>query len=643
MGAILALVAAPHVARAQALPVLKPRPAAPPAPELPPPVHEPDPLDDDQSAPATPPPATITMPLPTAEVTDPEALRRIREACERAEPACDPVALLSRLERRAVDRAMTRRGLAFDRAPQGKRIRKVIVVPFNVFGPGDSFLRWFNVFHVTTRDRAVRRELQFEAGDAWDQHDIDESARRLRDPISTGLAAIAPIATGNPGEVDVLVVTRDVWSIRLNSNYEVQGQDLTKLSLSLSENNFFGWRKLLAASFRMDQGELSIGPTYIDKNVAGRHLDLRGTGGPVFNRDTREYEGSESAVTLARPLWSLDTRWGAAIEWSHRFAINRIFRGSELDVYDNPDTAEAEMAPREYRQRRLGLGLTGVRGFGDAIAQRLRGGWELTSVRPQPLETFPDDPVLRAAFIRDVLPRSERTSVLFVGWEAFEARYRNFQYISTYELAEDTRMGFNVEATAGVSLEVLGSTVDFLRLTGGAGYTGPLGHDGLWRLSVAATTRLEGETAIDNIVSSTARVVSPTFVFFRLVTQAQAAGVFRDSQNVEYRLGGDSGLRGFLIGEFAGDRRVLWQTELRSRPIPVLFMRWGLVLFHDLGGAADRVGSLDLHQDIGVGFRSLTPQLASDVFRFDLAYVIDKERDPALGRLRFTAGYEQSF
>jgi hypothetical protein len=643
MGAILALVAAPHAARAQALPVLQPRvPTPEPAPPPEPPPPERDRFDDDASAPAAPQPA-IPMPPPAAEITDPEALRGIRDACERAAPDCDPVALLSRLERRAVDRAMTRRGLAFDRAPQGKRIRKVIVVPFNVFGPGDGFLRWFNIFHVTTRDRAVRRELQFEAGDVYDQHEIDESARRLRDPISTGLAAIAPIATENAGEVDVLVVTRDVWSIRLNSNYEVQGQDLTKLSLSFSENNFFGMRKLLAASFRMDQGEISVGPTYIDKNVAGRHLDLRGIGGPVFNRDTREYEGSESAVTLARPLWSLDTRWGAAIEWSHRFAINRVFRGNELDVYDNPDTPEMEMAPREYRQRRLGLALTGVRGFGDAIAQRLRGGWELTSVRPQPLETFPDDPVLRDAFIRDVLPRSERTSVLFVGWEAFEARYRNFQYISTFELAEDTRMGFNVEATAGVSLELLGSTVDFLRLTGAAGYTGPLGADGLWRLSLAATTRLEGEEAIDNIVSSTARVVSPTFFFFRFVTQAQAAGVFRDSQNVEYRLGGDNGLRGFLIGEFAGDRKVLWQTELRSRPIPVLFMRWGFVLFHDLGGAADRAHRLDIHQDIGVGFRSLTPQLASDVFRFDLAYVIDGERDPALGRLRFTAGYEQSF
>jgi len=644
VSAAVALLASAAPASAQRLPVLwPPSPDAattPPLETAPPPAPEDVPEPEDEEPPGTVPP------LGAPEVVLGErALALDRQACERADPACDPVALLSRLERRAVNLAMRRRGLTFDRAPQGKRVRQVVVATYNVFGPGDGPLRLLNVFHATTRNRAVRRELQVVAGGTWDQRDVDESARRLRDPVSTSLVAIVPVRAigGAPDEIDVLVVIRDVWSIRLNSNYEFSGEDLTKLSFSLSENNLFGMRKLLALSFRMDQGEYTVGPLFIDKNLAARHLDLRGIGGPVFNRTTRELEGSESTVTLARPLWTLDTKWGFALEWSHRYAINRQFRGTSLATYDASETPEDDMAPKEYHQRKLTFAATGTRGFGERVAQRLHSGWELSSVRPSLLETFPADPVLRGAFIRDVLPRSERTSILFVGWEAFEARYRNVQYMQTFELAEDTRMGFHVEATIGQSFRLLGATVDFLRLTGKAGYTGPIGNDGLWQSDIAATTRLENGDFIDTIAEWTARIASPSLLKMRVVTQLELDGLFRDTQNQYYTLGGDNGLRGFLIGEFEGDRRIKWQTELRTRPVAILFTRWGGILFHDLGGAADRAKHVEIHQDIGIGLRTLVPQLNREVFRLDLAYVIDRQRDPMLGRLHFTAGYEQSF
>jgi hypothetical protein len=578
----------------------------------------------------------VERPLDKAEVA---AMRR---SCEQAEAGCDPVALLSRLERRAVDRAMTSRGLRFDRAPAGKRIGTIHVVDLDVFGPGDGFLRWFNIFHITTKASTVKRELLFANGDGWDQHLVDESARHLRDPVSTSLVAIVPVVagTGTEGMVDVLVVTRDVWSLRANSNYEIQGSQLTYLALSLSENNLGGRRKLLAASFRMDQATYSIGPVYIDKNILGRHVDLRGRAGPVFNRYSSELEGSDSVLNLSRPIWSLDTRWGGSLEWNHRLAIDRTFRGTGLRTYDAPETDGDDMLPYEYHMRRFGLAATVVRGFGERFEHRLKSGYQLHVQRPELLDEFPGTGVARESFIDNVLPRSERTSVVFAGWQVFEARYRNFQNVASFELAEDTRMGLDADASIGAGLAVIGSESNFLRLSGSAGYTGPLGQDGMWRVSVAGTTRVEGGEAIDNIVEGTVRAVSPTVGPGRLVTQVTVAGLYFDSQNQFYTLGGENGLRGYPVGELQGDRRFLWQTELRSRPVPILFTRWGLVLFDDVGSAAASFRSMAVLHDAGFGIRALVPQLDPQVFRFDLAVALDPQRR---GTLRFTAGYEQSF
>ena len=58
----------------------------------------------------------------------------------------------------------------------------------------------------------------------------------------------------SPGQVDLLVVTRDIWSLRFNTNFEYQGNALTLLETSLSENNLFGWRKYLSMRLQLRPG-----------------------------------------------------------------------------------------------------------------------------------------------------------------------------------------------------------------------------------------------------------------------------------------------------------------------------------------------------------------------------------------------------
>src|SRR5262249_15993388 len=149
-----------------------------------------------------------------------------------------------------------------------------------------------------------------------------------------------PTKSAEAGKVDLLVVTRDIWSLRLNTQYSVQQNSLTNLSISLSENNFLGRRKTIALGFLVDQGSITTGPRYIDKNFLGEHLDFRWRIDKIFTRQTLDVigqeppgsmmfekrpsgdpgglqddhkfrsEGSQATVALTKTLWSLASTWG---------------------------------------------------------------------------------------------------------------------------------------------------------------------------------------------------------------------------------------------------------------------------------------------------------------------------------------------
>ena len=104
-----------------------------------------------------------------------------------------------------------------------------------VFGPRDRFLQFFNLFHYTTRGISIEREVTLQPGERWDDTKILETERRLRDPILTARVVVVPVRSAAPGTVDLLVVTRDVWSLRMNSNYELQAGKLTGLGVGTLE------------------------------------------------------------------------------------------------------------------------------------------------------------------------------------------------------------------------------------------------------------------------------------------------------------------------------------------------------------------------------------------------------------------------
>ncbi len=635
---LIAAVTAAAPARADELPARPPPPQPqPPSPPPPPPPS---------------PPAGITA----------EQLRRMpklsakqraamREACVQGVTGCDRLLLLGTLERQAVVRALMLRNLTIDPAPAGKAVGAIHVWTAPVFGDDEQLFRWANIFHISSKQHVIEREVLLRPGEVWSQDKVDETQRKLRDPLFTTLAVLLPVVPGPdapPGTVDLFAVTRDIFSLRMNSNYELQDGRFTFLTLSLSENNFLGRRKFLAVVFVMDQATFHLGPLFIDKNLLGKRHELRLRGGPIFKRSDYSIEGSESNLSLARPLWSLDSDWSWTVQADHRFAVERSFIGGDLRTFDAPSTPGDDMLPHEYHQRRWSVGTGVTRAFGDGLEHRVKGAYDLTSQRPEVLSSFPGTAEAQADFEADVLPRNERTGVIYGGYEVYRARYREYQDVDSFDLAEDSRIGPRAEVTLGAGLTVLGSDTNFGRATIEGGYTTPWGGGGLATAGASLSTRLEGGDFVDRLAAVNARVVSPNLAIGRLVGELRLAGIFRDESNRFLVLGGDNGLRGYPVGFLAGDRRAVFQGEFRTRSVRLfLGSRWGAMAFYDLGGADDLNRDVALFQDVGIGIRALGPQLSPEVFRFDLAlpltpYTI-RGVEHGVWPPRFIAGYRQAF
>ena len=568
-----------------------------------------------------------------------------------------PAVELGTYERQALATALARRKLTVDPAPSGKQLGRIHVVNLDVFSDREGFLQWFNIFHRTTRDPIIEREVILRPGDQWDEEIIAETKRRLQDPLFTTLVVLVPVKSAAADKVDLLVVTRDIWSLRMNSTFEVQGggetrTKLTELSVSLSENNLFGLRKHAAFVFDMNQSQFSLGPQYIDKNIRGSRLVLSSRVSTRFGRESKKFEGTSSSTSLSYPLWSLQRKWGGSLSVSHFDSTIRQFQGTALRPYDNPDTDEIESIPRVFKIRTLGTEASATRSLGKSIKHRVSAGHRLSVRRPSFRDNFgnvglamPDAAniaVARAAFERDVMPRSERVSALFLRYNMFTPQFVVYRDMDAFDLPENARLGpsFTVETSA--ALEVLGAENNFVGVGSSVSWLQDIMRDGFVRGSASVAGRIQSGDFIDGNMGGSLKFATPTVAnVFRVVGRASYAQLIDDTNNSFLSVGGNNGLRGYEIQQFTGRRRVRGNLELRTRPLKIWFGRAGLTVFWDTGHAADRLKDLRLHHDIGLGLRTLVPQLQPFVFRVDYALPLTGGGRGFPGR--FSAGVAQAF
>jgi hypothetical protein len=539
-----------------------------------------------------------------------------------------------------LDKVLESRGLERVEDAEGRPIAKVHIVRHDVFVEDEMWPTFLNVFHALSLEEIVARELLFGVGDPYDTRRIEETTRALRDQGIFALVRIVPVRPRGPTQpaadttstataappVEVLVFTRDLWSLRLESSFSFNDGRFDRLSLTLIERNLLGRNVQAAVSFDLLPMTWSLGASFVDRRILSSRLSLAASMALVFTRDSSDLEGSYGSLSFGLPLWDLRERWGfgASIAWNE--TVGRQLSGTRLLTFDDPATTTAESVPRIWYQDLVSASLTASRQLvTDDFIHRLTFGYAASIRRfePHPDTNLVAGSELERAFVEDVLPPTREQLYPYFRWQLFTPTWETFTDLAAFGLSEDVRAGLGLDLALAFPLEAFGSDVDAMTFELGLTATLADAPDGaLVDLFAGLYGRIEASELIDQLYRVRLRGASPRLFFGRLVLSADVESRVADSARSLVTLGGDNGLRGYpsqYFYAFGGDRLRL-NLEARTLPLVIGSVHLGGVLFFDAGGVADRLANLELSSSLGLGLRVLLPQFNRFAFRFDLGF-----------------------
>jgi len=213
---------------------------------------------------------------------------------------------------------------------KGVKIRKIQIQPLNVFGvnidnPGyynpRGLERILNSTHVNTNENIIRKYLLFNEGDTISPLELTDNERILRQLpyIDDARIIVVPVS---PEEADILVITKDVYS--LGGDFTYRGKN--KGSVWLFEKNIFGTGhefELEIPYAANSQDSPGLGLNYMINNIRRTFINL----------NLNYYNGLGKRTygfNLSRNLISSETKYAGGI------SIREMFTTEDLDTLPRP-------------------------------------------------------------------------------------------------------------------------------------------------------------------------------------------------------------------------------------------------------------------------------------------------------------------
>lgn len=507
-------------------------------------------------------------------------------------------------------------------APEGKILERVEVVSTDVIEKRDPAPAFLNVFHTRTRSYVIEREALLDLGDRYVQVLVDETARNLRRFHQLSLVACVPLQGSRPDRVRLLIVTKDVWSLRLNSDFRFAGGALEYLLLQPSEENLAGTHHTVSALLTLQPLSYSLGGRYVIPRLLGSRVMVGAEASVIQNRETGSSEGSFGTLSVGQPLYSTLTEWSWDITGSWLSEVTRRYVNGKLGVFDARSTVQPDNIPFEYGSRVLALVPSVTRSFGWGAKHDFTVGVDASRRVYRTFDLSAYGPVAVSAFQEQVVPVSDTKVGPFVQVRAYRTDYLRVLDFETLGLQEDFRLGHDLYVRAAPYPEAFGSSRNVLGVYAGAQYTVALG-DGLARVGVESATEHEGEQVVDGLVRVSTRLTTPRLGFGRIVFDTLVLNRYRNYLNRTSFLGGDTRLRGYPTRYFFGKDVVAYNLEFRTRPIEILTCQLGAAFFFDAGDAFDGFSKMRIKKSVGFGIRGLFPQLDRAALRVDVGFPLN--------------------
>ena len=552
------------------------------------------------------------------------------------DPAAPPPARarLSGYEKTSLDNALATVKGTIDPSPQGKIVESIETVRLEVFEKRDFipevFLGFVNWFHVTSKPYVIEREVLQTKGRRYDQALVDETERNLRNTRQVSLVLATPLVGSAPDRVRLLVITKDIWSLRFNQDFRVAGGKLEYYLAEPAEENFLGTHQTLSARFELRLDTLSFGGHYIVPRLAGSWINADVAAGVIVNRATGATEGSYGGFSYGQPLYSTKATWawGSAIAWRHETV--RRFIGSKPRTFDSKTTPDDDKIPFAFGSDTLGGHYEVTRSFGTTTKNDVTVGVTASRnvFRTGDLSSFAPSAV--ADFIGRAIPVSDTQIGPYLQLHSRANRYITVLDFNTLGLQENFIDGHDAYLKLTPISTALGSTRSFFAVYAAASYSVPLG-DGLAKGYVELTNELTTSGVPDGSIDAGVRLATPRTPIGRLHFDARVLNRYANYLNSKSSLGGDSRPRGYPSGAFIGKDVVAATLEYRSRAAQILSCQLAGALFFDAGDAADGFDKMRIKQSAGFGVRVLFPQLDRVVLRVDWGFPLTRGVVPAGG------------
>ncbi len=497
-----------------------------------------------------------------------------------------------------------------DGAPVIDRIEIVVEDVFEDDGRTYDFwpYRLANQLHIETHEDIIRQELLFREGETLDDEALAQTERNLR-ALPFLRRVRVETESDDDGRVLVRVVASDSWTTRPELHLAKVGNEWV-WAAGASEENLFGRGKQLRVLYDVGLDREETYLSYRDPRLLGSRIAL----GTLFSSAS---DGHRATLGLHRPFFSLQTRWSFRLQ---------------VDDFDRLDPLYEE-GERVSELRHVGS----------------RGGLEIArAVR----RTSSSALRLHVAYQRsndDVEVDRRRFGILRVGFTSVAHDFVKLTHVNRFERAEDINLGNEAAAFFGVSTPSLGGepgTSYFFFLSERRGVSFSTNGFLLGGLSWQARHR---HGRLENGIFRARIDWVHKFHEKRLIL---AKADFHHGTNLDpelqLRLGAESGLRGYPVRQFNGNRSFLLSAEARWFLLDdfAKLVSLGAAAFADAGYVwpdGIPMALRDLRSNVGFSLLLGGNRVASSRpgVRFDLAYALDPV--PERSRWLFSAGSRVGF
>jgi hypothetical protein len=488
------------------------------------------------------------------------------------------------------------------------RIGKITIRNLDVYTQAEAsrglFYRAADRLHVETKSSVIESFLLFHEGDEYRPGRLAETERNLRALRFLKSATVIPSAP-HDGLVDVLVTTQDAWSISPETQGGSKGGAST-YGVNLSDGNVLGYGKDVSVGWDKGADRTRSAIEYNDPYFFA----------PYWNAKFRygsNSDGYEHKVVVKRPFYSFATPW----------AVDLVYNGFRQNDKLYADGLVAERFSQKHRSLVASVGM--ALDPNDRSAQRLSAG----------IRVVRDDFATLTGLADDTLPSERHFHYLFVRYEHADNDFLKLDFVNKDVRFEDFNLGRTYTVETGVSPSALGGdhTTAYARL--GATRGRRVSDDGFVLPSAGFETRFDG--GAQNTIANASVLFVHRFEAQdhprTFVARATALTGWRTDQDLQFFADGLTGLRGYRMHSFEGNRAFIVNVEERfylGREVLQLASP-GIVAFADFGNATYGGVSdlLHLKADVGAGIRVGLPRTPKNLLRLDFAYALN--RDP-LGR-----------